>query len=100
MTTDWNPGLNSPFGDNTHRWSADWNDPALAPDFFEMSDNPFLRGYGKVFIGGAGGGGAPEREWLLRAIQRTGVDRGLSGVLFLLEYLGADDAAGWTFDSV
>lgn len=96
----WNPALNSPFGDNDHRWSADWNDPSLAPNFFEMIDNPYLRGYGKVFIGPAGGGGGNPREWILRAIQRTGASRGLTGVLFLLEYLGLDDSTGWTIDTV
>lgn len=99
MRISWNPGLNSPFFDNDHRWSADWNDPTLAPDFFEMYDNPWLRGYGKVFVG-PGAGSVIPREWLLTALQRTGASRGLSGVVFLLEFLGADDSASWTFDTV
>lgn len=95
----WNPGLNSPFNDNDHRYSADWLSNTYLEGNFEMLDNPWLRGNSKVFIGPAGGGGAQSpREWLLTAKQTTGSDRGLSGVWFYVEYLGADDSAEWTFE--
>lgn len=86
------PGLNSPFGDNDLRNSADWFDFDLHPEF-EMVDNPWLRGGGVLFADGA-------KTWLPTATQVTGVDRGLSGILLRVVYRGADDSAGWTFATV
>lgn len=87
------PGLNSPFFENTFLSSADWLDNVYAPSGFEMLDNPTLMTARKIYV-------ASGRAWQPRARQVTGATRGLSGVMFLVEYLGADDSATWTYVNV
>lgn len=82
-----------PFDDSDMRNSADWLDNAYAPSGFEMIDNPWLRGGGKVFV-------PANKVWLPTAKQVTGASRGLSGVLLRIQFERADAAASWTFETV
>jgi hypothetical protein len=74
------------------RASADWPKNDITSDF-EMLDNPYLRSSSRVWLPG-------DNKWKPQAKQTTGVDRDLSGIKFLLVYLGASDSSDWTCESV
>jgi len=82
-----------PFDDVILKTSADWLATTYLEGLFEMLENPWLRGTGRIYMPGS-------RTWQLTAKQTTGSSRGFSGVLFRLWFMGADDAANWTFDTV
>lgn len=80
------------FFNEDNRDAADWNSPT-ATTSFEIFDTSLLHSFYVLWV-------PASRVWKPSAIQRTGVDRGLSGHAMKFWFLGADDLSTWTFDSV
>jgi hypothetical protein len=83
------------FDDSDLRNAADWLDTDLVggSGSFEMLDNPWLRGTGKIHVPGG-------RVWKPVAKQVTGTSRGLSGIQFRITYIETDLITDWTFEVI